>query len=285
LDPINTKALFLLGHVPVPYSGNLNPDGHPDHQGAWPADVYYGDVNGIWTDASVSSPTNAGAAARTQNVPGDGKFDQSVLPSAMELQVGRVDLWGMTSFALSETQLLKNYLDKDHNYRKKLTTVANAGVIDDNFGYFNAEAFAANGFKTFSPLVNAGNVLSADYFTSMTGGNGYQWSYGCGGGSYTSAGGIGQTTNFASSNLQGTFTMLFGSYFGDWDVPNNFLRAPLCQGRTLTSVWAGRPHWALHHMGMGENIGYSAWVTQNNSNTYFYNYGNIYIYILIYYLN
>jgi hypothetical protein len=279
LDPVNTKALFLLGHVPVPYSGNLNPDGHPDHLGAWPADVYYGELNGNWTDLGVNSTTIS--PARTQNIPGDGKFDQSFLPSAMELQVGRVDLWGMTSFTLSETLLLKNYLDKDHNYRKKITTVANAGVIDDNFGYFGGEAFAANGFKTFSPLVNAGNVVSADYFTSMTGGNGYQWSYGCGGGSYTSASGIGQTTNFASSNLQGTFTMLFGSYFGDWDVPNNFLRAPLCQGRTLTSVWAGRPHWALHHMGMGENIGYSAWVTQNNSNIYFYNYGNTFVHIAL----
>ena len=31
------KALFLLGHVPVPYSGDLAPDGHTDHIGAWPA--------------------------------------------------------------------------------------------------------------------------------------------------------------------------------------------------------------------------------------------------------
>ncbi len=275
LDPLNTRALFLLGHVPVPYSGNINPDGHPDHLGAWPADTYYGELNGSWTDISVNSTTIS--PARTQNVPGDGKFDQSVLPSAMELQVGRVDLWGMTSFSLTETQLLKNYLDKDHDYRKKVITVAKAGIIDDNFGYFSGETFASNGFKSFSSLVTPTNVVSADYFTSMTGGSGYQWSYGCGGGSYTSASGIGTTTDFASSNLQGFFTMLFGSYFGDWDVPNNFLRAPLCQGRTLTSVWAGRPHWAFHHMGMGESIGYSTFVTQNNVSTYFYNYANTFV--------
>ncbi|MGV3774147.1 MAG: fibronectin type III domain-containing protein, partial [Verrucomicrobiales bacterium] len=41
-DPSNTKAVFLFGHIPVPYSGNFTPDGHPDHQGAWPADLYYG---------------------------------------------------------------------------------------------------------------------------------------------------------------------------------------------------------------------------------------------------
>jgi hypothetical protein len=32
-------SLLLFGHVPVPYSGFLNPDGHPDHYGAWPADM------------------------------------------------------------------------------------------------------------------------------------------------------------------------------------------------------------------------------------------------------
>ena len=38
-DPSGVKAVFLFGHVPVPYSGNLNPDGHGDHLGAWPADM------------------------------------------------------------------------------------------------------------------------------------------------------------------------------------------------------------------------------------------------------
>ena len=37
-DTINTRAVFLFGHVPVAYSGDIVPDGHvPDHQGAWPS--------------------------------------------------------------------------------------------------------------------------------------------------------------------------------------------------------------------------------------------------------
>lgn len=267
LDPLNTKALFLFGHIPVPYSGNFGPDAHPDHQGAWPADTYYGEMDGSWTDFLVTS-TNA-SPARTQNVPGDGKFDQSLLPSPVELQTGRVDLWGMNSFTLTETQLLKNYLDKDHAYRKKIITVADAAVIDDNFGYMGGEVFAASGFKNFAPLVNPANLVQADYFTTLAGPGSYKWSYGCGGGTYTSAGGIGNTANFAAADHQGIFTMLFGSYFGDWDIQNNFLRAPLCQGKTLTNAWVGRPQWMFHHMGMGENIGYSAMITQNNINTYF----------------
>jgi PKD repeat protein len=267
LDPLNTKALFLFGHVPVPYSGNFGPDAHPDHQGAWPADTYYGEMDGSWTDFFVTSTTVS--PVRTQNVPGDGKFDQSLLPSPVELQVGRVDLWGMSSFSLTETQLLKNYLDKDHDYRKKIITAADAAVIDDNFGYMTGEVFAASGFKNFGPLVNPANVIQADYFTTLAGPASYKWSYGCGGGNYTGAAGIGTTANFASSNHQGIFTMLFGSYFGDWDIQNNFLRAPLCQGKTLTNAWAGRPQWMFHHMGMGENIGYSTRITQNNTTTYF----------------
>ena len=84
-----------------------------------------------------------------------------------------------------------------------------------------------------------------------------------------SAGGIGATSNFATANLQGVFTMLFGSYFGDWDIADNFLRAPLCQGKTLTNAWAGRPNWMFHHMAMGENIGYSTRLTQNNTGVYY----------------
>ena len=53
-DPANVKAVMLFGHVPVPYSGDINPDGHPQHKGAWPADCYYGVMNGTWTDSTVN---------------------------------------------------------------------------------------------------------------------------------------------------------------------------------------------------------------------------------------
>ena len=104
-DPSGLKAVFLLGHLPVPYSGNLNPDAHPEHKGAWPADVYYGDVDADWTDSSVSN--SAASDPRNRNVPGDGKFDQNYLLSRVELQVGRVDFAGLPAFPLSEAALLR----------------------------------------------------------------------------------------------------------------------------------------------------------------------------------
>ncbi|MFN7911699.1 MAG: T9SS type A sorting domain-containing protein [Bacteroidota bacterium] len=274
-DPLNTKALFLLGKIPVPYSGSFGPDAHTDHQGAWPADTYYGDMDGVWTDNTVN--VTSGLPARTQNVPFDGKFDQNTVSTGVELQVGRVDLSNMPTFTLSTLQLMKNYLDKDHNYRKKVFTPIKRAVVDDNFGYFNGEAFASSGYKNFGPLVHPSNVSAGDYFTSMQNGTSYLWSYGCGGGSFTSASGIGNTANFASSNLGGVFTILFGSYFGDWDIANNFLRAPLCQGTTLTNFWSGRPHWVAHHMGLGETIGYSTRVTQNNTSLYYFSYAQNFI--------
>ncbi len=264
-DPTAVRAVFLFGDVPVPYSGNIAPDGHGNHVGAWAADAFYGDMDGTWTDTSINNTTASRSA--NHNIPGDGKFDQSVIPSLMELAVGRVDLANMPAFGSSEVDLLRGYLDKDHDYRHKVFTVDQRAVIDDHFGFFSGEAFAATGWRNFSALVGAANVMSGDYFTTLntTSGAGYVWSYGCGGGSYTSANGIGNTTNFTTSTNRNVFTVLFGSYFGDWDSTNNFLRAPLCSGWTLSNAWGGRPHWSFHSMGMGETLGFSTVVSQNDT--------------------
>ena len=65
--PDRLRQVLLLGHVPVPYSGNIAPDHHyrptgngltPTHQGAWPADIYYGDMVGAWTDTTVDTCNN-----------------------------------------------------------------------------------------------------------------------------------------------------------------------------------------------------------------------------------
>lgn len=267
MDTLRSKTLILFGRVPVPYSGDLAPDAHiPDHQGAWPADVFYGDMDGTWNDLSVN---NTGAT-RTQNhnTPGDGKYDESILPSDVEVNVGRIDLSNMTLFTLPEADLIKQYLEHNHNFRHRWWIPQVRGRIDDNFGPFSGEAFAANGFRNFAPLVGSTNVTTGDYFPDLYTQD-FLWSYGCGPGSYTSSGSVGTTNDFVADTVQTAFTSLFGSYFGDWDSDNNFLRAPLAAGKALASFWAGRPHWQVHHMGLGETIGYGARISQNNSNVYF----------------
>ncbi len=265
LHPTSQKTLLLLGHVPVPYSGDISPDGHnPDHKGAWPADGYYGDLIGNWTDSTVN--INAPVGTRNDNYPGDGKFDNRFFPANVQLQVGRVDLWGMTKFPESEEELLRRYLDKDHAWRMGQMTVVERGLIDNNFSGF-AEGIGQPAWKNFAPMFGIKNVHDVAYRSSLQNGS-YLWSMGAGGGGPESASDISNTTNYATDSLQTQFTFLFGSYFGDWDVPNNFLRAPLASRSGLTCTWGTRPNWQVHHMALGEHIGFSTQLTMNNVSLY-----------------
>lgn len=263
----NVQTVLLLGHVPVPYSGDIVPDGHfPQHVGAWPADAYYGDVNGVWGDVSVSD-TLASYAANI-NKPNDGKWDPSTMPSTIELEVGRVDFYNMPVFAKTEIQMMRSYLNRDHEYKMDALNIKHRSLIDDNFPGYGGEAFAASGWRNFAVLTGRNNINTVDFITTLKDST-YIWAYGCGGGTFTSAGGIGNTTDFTTNNVNGIFTMLFGSFFGDWNVQNNFMKAPLCANvPALTSCWAGRPHWFFHHMALGECIGYSTRLSQNNTNQY-----------------
>ncbi len=272
-------TLVIIGHIPVPYSGNLAPDGHvPDHQGAWPADVYYADLDGTWTDNSINN-TSANDP-RNDNVPGDGKFDQSVIPGngEPELMIGRIDMRNLSHFSKTEVELTKEYLDRVHAYKQAEWTLPKRGLIDDNFGGFGGEAFASNGWRNFAPMVGKDSIFTADYRSTMAS-QGYLFSYGCGGGSHESASGIGTSTQLVGDSLLTGFTMLFGSYFGDWDRQNNFLRSALAQGRTMTISWAGRPWWHYYPLGSGESIGACAKLTQGNNNLYESSYGARFVHV------
>jgi len=273
-DPTQVNSVFIFGHVPVPYSGNFNPDGHPDHRGAWPADAFYGDMDGSWTDNSVN---NGGAEkAPNRNTPGDGKFDQSNLPSDVELQVGRVDLFNMTCFAnkspwFSEIDLLRRYLDKDHSFRMGQMSVERRGVVCDNFGEMEGEAFAASGWRNFSALLGADQVSAVGYgqYFSTVKNKSYLMSYGTGGGGFYTCNGLGSTDDFVYNDVKSVFNFYFGSYFGDWDNESAFLKGALgSSGNSLTAAWAGRPHWFVHHMGVGETIGHGTRLSQNNDGLY-----------------
>ncbi|HZK77178.1 MAG TPA: fibronectin type III domain-containing protein, partial [Candidatus Kapabacteria bacterium] len=274
-DSIHVRALFILGHVPVPYSGDIAPDGHTpgngNHQGAWPADIYYGNFYTHWTDTKVNDVT--AGDSRNKNVPGDGKFDQDSIstPDAPEeLEVGRVDLYDMPSFTLSDTALMKQYLDRDHAFRTGAFQAPSRALIDDNFGVIQYEydVPGSNGWRNLAPLVGADNLFNSPgnwfgYLDTAA----YLWAYGCGGGWFQGAGGVGNTGNFASQGSKAIFNMLFGSFFGDWDVNDNFLRAPLATSYGLTNCWAGRPYWYFHPLGMGETFGFCTKLTQNVAET------------------
>jgi hypothetical protein len=262
-DPTNVKAVFLFGHLPVPYSGNFAPDGHWEHQGAWPTDLFYADIDGTWTDSSVNH--SGGLFDPNHNVPGDGKFDPSYLHevSATELAVGRVDLADMPAFSpKTETDLLRQYLDKDHAFRHGQLTANQRGLVEENFSNAGLGYLAYSSWANFAPLFGQGQTFDEDWSTLTS--NSALWAYGSGPGWFDSAAGIGSTWDFVNNDYQVIFTMLLGSYFGEWTAPNNFLRAPLAMsGYGLTAVWAGIPDFYFHHMALGETIGFSTWLSQN----------------------
>lgn len=296
-DPSNVKSVVLIGNLAVPYSGNFSqygtwpPDGHvsipgygPSHEGAWPTDIYYGDmVNPVWTDSLVTN--TLGVRPANHNVPNDGKFDVTDMNNIIQLQVGRIDLSDMSSFKNDvpdtgnvERELLKRYFTKNHSFRHKLVNIRerclwdidNAGGFPDVLtgGFFN-EHFPTNAYTNMAPLIADTVTYKLDYRTTLNN-NDYLWSFGFGFGSYTNCSGVSSTAQLAatSQSIKSVFSGFMGSFFGDWDTANSFLRAPLAaKGNVLNTFWSGRPHWFFHHMGLGETIGYSTMRTQNNNDS------------------
>ncbi len=259
------RAVILLGAVPRPFSGNLAPDAHPDHQGAWPADGYYADPS-EWTDS-----LNLGGAGPFANTSGDGKFDHSTHPGPLELRVGRIDAEGMGSFSpLEGPALVARYLDANHAYRHAHARFARRAYVRDTFGHFGGEAFARIGFRDGAAVLGAPAMEDAErsFFDVLEAPDGYALAFGSGGGTPTSASGIATTSDFVTRAPRVVFLGLFGSYFGDWSYDDNLLRAALLSpGEVLASAWFARPYLHLHGLGALQSFGDAFVESANNEGT------------------
>lgn len=265
-NPSDLKAVILFGRIAVPYSGNYAFDGHFNHNGAWPADVYYGIINGQWTDIFVKNE-NADSAFN-HNIPFDGKFDQTNIPEKVKLQIGRIDFYNLPVFKESEIELLKNYLDKNHNFRHKKIDVPIRSVIDDGFGMYSPEAFASNAWMNFSALMPEDSIYEGGFMQRLRN-EPYFWAYGCNSGAFDNILSIAYADQFASQNANAIFTLYLGSWLGDWNTKNNLLRASIASSPSiLGSFFSGRPFWHFHQMAMNQTIGYCTVITQNNRNLY-----------------
>lgn len=285
LPNANVKALLIIGHFAIPYSGNFAPDGHAERVGAQPADVYYADINGNWTDNTTTTTTTG--AIYTPNIPGDGRWDQSTLPSTAELQVGRIDMYNMTGFALSEADLIKQYLNRNHNYRHKIINPVRRGFINTHLDK-QLPTTSAVAWRSFSPMLgysNTGTIntngctagSTCNAFIDSLQANSYLWTYMAGGGSDTScADPVFTSSQCINRTINTVFLQLYGSYFVEWakggvsTTTNHLLRAPLANnGMPLATCWTGgAPRWYFQHMGLGETIGYSTLQSQNNTSIY-----------------
>lgn len=270
--PRRFTAAFLLGHVPVMRSGTLDWDTHGNRPA--PSDAYYADMSHYW-------PTNMEASP-------------SYLPSDAELMVGRVDFFGMPGLRSqagwpTETELLKNYLDKNHLWRHAKLSVPRRALMGNARGDEYGGAPAATAYRVFDAFVGPGNTVEADVsyspplserWISRLGSQSFLWAYGCGGGQPDGCGGLGTnvvggvpgylySSDVVQADARAVFVMMFGSWFGEWDLKDNLLRSFLATPTLgLAGFMAGRPHWFLHHMGMGKPIGYSARLSMNNKDLY-----------------
>jgi hypothetical protein len=276
---LNNHCL-LIGRVPVAYSGtmlanttDLPPDAHPDHGGAWPTDLYYAEFDGAWTDF-LTMTTNITRAANLNN-PGDGKFDPHFIPDNIDIQIGRIDFRMLPGQGISDFKMVENYLRKLHQFKTAAVKVPNKAFISDNFNYLGGEMPMRSGWNNASCMVGKNNITSTGNYFDSCKANSYLYANVMGGGSFTNCSGVGASNQFTDS-IRAVFNVMFGSYFGDWNTQDNFLRSCLAsKGLTLTNVWAHRPHWYFHQMAMGMQIGHSVIIAQNNLSDFSLKYGYI----------
>ena len=283
-DPVNTKAVYLLGHVAVPYSGFTPADGHvvasingPVHLGSWATDLYYGDVTNdvagaAWTDSTVNH-TNVWFSENV-NVPGDGKFDNDFCPSRLELAVGRVDFARLPAFgtgdktSAAEINLLAQYLAKVHRYRHGLTSASS------NFGWRTSMANLTriDMFSTYDTALRHArtiygdlrdNVAIGDPFFQKTEPHLWGFALGSSGVERISYGDpiFEHTTAslaIATNEAKIGFYVLGGSFFGDWNLTDDFLRATLATANYGFAAMYRLPtglRWDFANLQLGEHLG------------------------------
>ena len=278
--PNRTNVVLLLGHIPVPLSGTLAADGHADHRGAWSADGFYGATNQhFWTDFLRASPTN-GNNSRLSNEPGDGKWDQNYLPQPYGSAVGRIDFARMPAFTnasflpgypnltvrSAEVELLRQYLNKNHQYRhgqlkfkERFCGFRGFGQTRDVAnGLYNAQNLSANlygvaedRFIQMRPLPQRVSYMFG--FHEMNGfGTGIHlgWAFR---NSLINYRHTAEDLAILENEPSIGFYLAYGSYFGDWNLSaNNWLKAILATPRSgLAALYYYPNKWRLEKLGLG----------------------------------
>ncbi len=265
------KYILCIGHVPVGYTGTIADDGHNDpnnfrgsHTGAWACDMFYGDVDGLWTDAV---DVHTSSYAFNWNFPSDGKLDQNKIPANgagvanLEIPVARIDLSFMPSFTDSESELLKKYFRKNEAYRKGVSTFSLEGLANEYLAFAGTQPFdLAN--QLLSKLSVLKQCSTGDIFADN---RSFLFGVESGPGAF-------DRINDALPNIQHTsadiaagrastncaFYFLRGSYFPDWNTQDNFLRAPLALtngGLVSAGFLTLVTGWTLNGLGIGDSIG------------------------------
>ncbi len=194
--------------------------------------------------------------------------------------VGRVDLanmpgrltWGGPATFAPETELLRNYLNKDHQYRHKMFDLPRRAVLGDFFGYRNGEAFAASGFRNFSTFFGASNlhnISEPGAWLPALSQSPALTSYGCGAGSYTTVAGgeHGCVPDMCTPEMGMQIQRRYSRCCSAVARRLGFRRQHSAGNPRDSELRAG--HWMVRaaalvhpHMALGESIGFGARLTQ-----------------------
>jgi hypothetical protein len=286
--PNDARAIVLLGHLPIPFSGAFNADGHGHRP--LPTDCYYGDVDGLWTDSTnwiglVSFPEYV------PNIPGDGVFDQHYVPpnaagrAAMELTVGRIDFQRLPVFAAggnprTEVDLLVQYLRKARAFRRGETSLPERIVYGAFFTSSDAQQRSdldrVNMYRIAKRLSSATagpfshGMVEADFFEGQPAA---VWGVlgGIAAGQDNVNGRIPERTyhgvslHTAADLANGTseprigFALTTSSWGCDWHRTNHLGRSLLAAAtHGLAWSWAGRlkhVHWQYASAALGKTLG------------------------------
>ena len=290
----NEKAyIYLIGNVPVPYSGVMMNDDTWEHRGAWPSDVFYSDMDGIWTD-SIMNWTNS-ARDENDNVPGDGKFDKNLLTSKPEFSIGRVDLSDLICFTtLNEVALTRRYFAKDHAFRVSSFQTNGGGFVYDLMPFIYGQNAQSEGFNEYYGKIYGNNFPAlADsvyttypYYKAFWSGfqdfhnsiysHSHRFSFIGGTAGYTNIDNISTAGQIATmAGFNSVFNWTYGRYFPDWDNVCNFQRMCIAAaGTSLTQIAAANPSHYYHMFGLDRTIGETLLENQWNNNQNYHNLGN-----------
>jgi hypothetical protein len=261
-------------------------DDQISHRGAWPADVYYGDLDGIYTDNLVDNID--AARPENDNIPGDGKFDQNLITSKPEIAVGRADFSRLPCFVgKTEAELTQRYLQKNHAFRNSQVSHNGNALMCDNIAFQYNNNAATEGFIELYSKIGDNNfaALTNDIFPTYSyflnvrdslQSHSYLTSYISGSSGYTNIDNIFTASQINQmSGFNSVFNWSFGHYFGDWDNTCNLMRMLIgAPGTSLTQIWAGNPSAYFHMFGFDRTIGETILEHQWNFNTIHHNLPN-----------
>ncbi len=262
------KALFILGHVPMPRSGSTfatAPDAHDQNKGARGCDAYYADIDGIYTDTATFNPGGL-ATPLAINLPGDFKWDQDFFPSDIEMAFGRVDFANLTDISTPELTLIENYLDRLSNYKNVAVGFDMGEKSAFNNGYDNSND------GSFRSLVNISKPDQV--FENISGSNHNQWVQNNGPFKiYMQNVIVPNVSDWQNFGMDATVYSSDQSYWGFGDVPQpggdySRIRSLLgVDSKCLVTLWTTTGINIFHQACTGEALGIAMKEIMNHNST------------------